>query len=935
MPTVDPSGTESSTGPEPRLVSAPDRASGLLRDRLTSRLTDPGTFQVGWLVAPAGSGKSRLLLHVSQGYEGPVAWCSTPDPPPRSEPALVGWIWPAIAAAAGADRGRPPASVSELVGTAIDGDLPLLVCLDDVHLLEGSEAEAALGDLVARLPERWRLVMASRVSLGFDLSRMRVAGDVVDIGPDDLRFRTWEVEELFRDVYGEPLVPEDVAVLARRTSGWAAYLQLFFLATARKPHAERRLVLGSLQNRTRLVSEYLGRHVLAGLDPELQDFLVRTSVLRRPSAALCDEFLGRSGSAELLAALERRQLFTERIDDHTYRYHTVMVSYLDAQLVETMGLEAAKGEHHRAAGLLEREGRSEEALVAYARAEDWAGVAKVVGGTVPGTDIIDDAWIDAIPPAVLESDPLLLLVRAHQAVARGSIQEAVQVLRQAESVSVSTVVAERCRREREQIQMWSDPSRPQRSDWVGMIRAATQRQPAQVQRQAAALPGVAGRFAEGCAAFLAGDHPECVRLMRGVSQHPDAPRPMAAGAAILGAVAGEAAGHRPSREETDRIFEEVDASGVRWLNRVARAALVVEPGSDETTSDLIDACDREGDQWGAALIGALSGIAKAAHRTTGAEAALEAAARMFGQLGAGVLQAMCLGYEAVALGQAGRTQATREVAGRARSLAATHEAPGAAGLSELALALVSGGLDQQDEVNKAYPSKPAELRCLGGYSLRVEGEVVDDSAAKPMERALLHLLSARAGEIVHREDLIAALWPDAAGDAGLHRLQTGVSALRRLLSGNGGLVVRSGEGYGLVLPPGSDSDVASFEQAVQRGAAAKVRGDGPEEERYLADALDIYSGPLLPGDGPAEWVVEPRRRFEVIAAESAARLATLRLDRDDPVGAVQAARAGITIDRYRDDLWKSLITGCERAGHHADAERARKSYEAILAELGV
>src|SRR5581483_1018356 len=160
-----------------------------------------------------------------------------------------------------------------------------------------------------------RLVVASRVHIEVDLSRMRVSGELVDIGPDDLRFRTWEVEELFRDVYREPLLPEDVAALARRTAGWAAYLQLFFLATARKPLAERRRVLGSLVSRSRLVSEYLGRHVLAGLSVELQDFLIRTSVLRRPTGAVCDEFLSRSGSSDLLAELERRQLFTERIDD--------------------------------------------------------------------------------------------------------------------------------------------------------------------------------------------------------------------------------------------------------------------------------------------------------------------------------------------------------------------------------------------------------------------------------------------------------------------------------------------------------------------------------------------------------------------------------------------------------------------------------------------
>ena len=150
-------------------------------------------------------------------------------------------------------------------------------------------------------------------------------------------------------MYREPLIPEDVAALARRTAGWAAYLQLFHLATARKPTAEKRRVLASLANRSRLVQEYLTRHVLAELSPDLQDFLIRTSVLRRPTVALCDELLGwEQGSRELLAELERRQLFTDRLDDDSYRYHTVLLSYLEARLVETVGATAARDEHRRA-----------------------------------------------------------------------------------------------------------------------------------------------------------------------------------------------------------------------------------------------------------------------------------------------------------------------------------------------------------------------------------------------------------------------------------------------------------------------------------------------------------------------------------------------------------------------------------------------------------
>ena len=949
---------------------------GLVRDRLTSRLLEPSSYRVGWVVAPAGSGKSRLLNHVVGSYAGPVGWCDTADPVPRTEAAFVDWLWGGLRAG-GVEwvTGPTPAGVDALIGAASPSAEPLMVVLDDVHLLDGSDAEVALAALVSRLPPSWRLIAASRMSLAVDLSRLRVSGEVVDIGPDELRFRTWEVEELFRDIYREPLLPEDVAALTRRTAGWAAYLQLFFLATSRRPVAERRTVLGTLQHRTRLVSEYLARHVMAGLDPALQDFLIRTSALRRPSGRLADEFLGwESGSAEMLAELERRQLFTERLADDSYRYHAVLLAYLDAKLVETLGLDRAREEHRRAARLLEREGWREEAGAAYARSEEWEEMARMLGHLGADHTQLDEAWADALPPGVLESDPLLLMAQARSTLSRGSLDDAARILRRAEEVSVSGVVAARCRFQREQILSWAEPDRPAQPDWVGVIRRATQRQPVDSQRRAGVLEGLTGRFAEGPAAFIAGDAATCARTMRSVAAQPDAPPTVVVGAAFLATVSAWLRGRPLPADSIERLQEEAEAAGIRWLSRMVRAAFMAhDPVANETIDDLVGACERAGDRWGAVVITAIDGLRRMVHGDAGAEGALIRAAAGLDQLGAGALEASILGYAAVAARASGDVEAARLHAQRARTLGSALDVPLALALGALVLAAVGDEPDGHaaaqrilisfgtwdlhaflaglGTVSNQAPSDappvssngaakaPGKLRCLGGYELEIAGRPVDDSSAKPMERALLHLLSVRAGTPAHRESLVASLWPDADGEAGLHRLQVAVSSVRRLISGAGvdgnETLARSGDSYQLVLPEGSKVDVTEFEQAVTRAEAARTAGDGAAERRALDDALAVYRGPLLPGDGPAEWVIEPRRWLVGLYSEATARLATLLLDDDDPRQAVRVARAGLAADRYRDELWKLLIDGSERAGNHAEAEQARRDYESILNELGV
>jgi DNA-binding SARP family transcriptional activator len=208
-----------------------------------------------------------------------------------------------------------------------------------------------------------------------------------------------------------------------------------------------------------------------------------------------------------------------------------------------------------------------------------------------------------------------------------------------------------------------------------------------------------------------------------------------------------------------------------------------------------------------------------------------------------------------------------------------------------------------------------------------------------MERALLHLLSMRAGEQVHREALIEALWPEAERDAGLHRLQVAISALRRLITadqnGQPLLLAREGDSYRLVVPADADVDVWRMEAHLRRAALARHTGQFRLEEEALAGALSAYGGPLLPGDGPAEWVVGRRQALESAAVDAAARLAGLRLENGSLQAAAETARMGLALDRYRDDLWKLLIAASDRSGHHAEASQARRAYAAILDELGV
>src|SRR5215211_5221369 len=185
---------------------------GLLRPRLLAALGRARRRQLALLVAPAGAGKTTLLAQYAAEHAGPVGLA----PADRYD-------LDALAAALAAAPGP---------------SLALLV--DNLDCLDGSAAERTLERLALLAPPSLRVVGAGRRMPALNLLRHELSDGLVVIDGDQLRFRTWEVERLPRDVYRQPLPPEEVAVLTRRTGGWAAGLQLFHLSTRGRTLTERR-----------------------------------------------------------------------------------------------------------------------------------------------------------------------------------------------------------------------------------------------------------------------------------------------------------------------------------------------------------------------------------------------------------------------------------------------------------------------------------------------------------------------------------------------------------------------------------------------------------------------------------------------------------------------------------------------------------------------
>ncbi len=867
---------------------------------------------------------------------------------------------------------------------------PALLVVDDLHALEGTDAEAVLARFIDYAPGWLAILVGSRVAPGFNVSRLRVADDLVEVGADDLRFRAWEVEQLFRDHYHDPVPPSDLAVLARRTEGWAAGLQLYHLATRGKSADERRRILSGVGPSGRLVREYLAANVMAELPEELRGFLVEACVLGRLTGSLCDRLLGRHGSSALLEELVRRQIFTVEIDDDEggYRFHEIFRSYLDRRLVEALGEAAARDRYVRAGSLLEEAGAIAEALTSYCRAEDWDAVRRLAGGHGERLASGGSTALESVPASLLRDEPWLALAAARQARASGRWSAAIAGFARAEAAFGDAPTAAACRHERLVLAAWLDPLAVAPADRTRDLRVGLMREPLAVARVTARDDDPSARLVAGLLRLAAGEPVLARELLGAAAEDARASGPLPVAAALADGVAAVLSGDPTGSALIDAAAAAAERSGSPWLARLAVAtgrlaagsrARSVSPRSGGETAGPAMLIDE--DPWGVALLELLEAWSPTTDGgTSGAGRRIDAASRAvagFRRLGTGVLEAWARGLLALGQAEAGLDGA-REAAFAAESFARTTGTPGVRAIAYRALAVTDPsrriefeelaeavahetGLvapaaacpDQGDTVcsgnsphraipaaERAGPPGHAEairIRTLGGFAIERDGRPVALDAVKPRARALLRLLAVQAGVPVHRDVILEALWHDVDPRTAAHSLHVAVSSLRawfgELGDGEGTRsLIREGDAYRLALPI-AVIDLVRFDDAMERGRAALAAGRDPREG--FERAIQLYQGELLPEDGPADWVVERRERYRADVVEAARSLAEDALLRDEPADAIRTCRIGLQHDRYDDRLWRLLIQAREQAGDVGAARRDREEYLAILAALGV
>ncbi|MGO9188175.1 MAG: AAA family ATPase, partial [Streptosporangiaceae bacterium] len=368
------------------------RPGTVRRSSLIERLARGDPRPVVSVVAPAGYGKTTLLSQWAERNGQAFAWVSV-DEADNDPKVLLRYVAEALDAVEPIDErvfdalASPGSSVSGSVvprlGSAFSSmTSPVVLVLDDVHLLRNSECRAALSVLADHVPDGSQLALAGRAQPPLRIARLRAEGKITEIGPNDLSLTREEASALLRDA-GVALGEDDAAELHRRTEGWPAGLYLAALYLREGGSFAGAAV--SFGGDDRLVSEYLESEFLARISRRQRAFLTRTAVLERMCGPLCEAVLDMRGSAAILAELAGSNLLLVPLDrrGEWYRYHHL---FRDMLLAELGRLEPGLMPvlRRRAAGWCLDNGLPEEALEYSMAAGDVDGAARLIGQlTVP------------------------------------------------------------------------------------------------------------------------------------------------------------------------------------------------------------------------------------------------------------------------------------------------------------------------------------------------------------------------------------------------------------------------------------------------------------------------------------------------------------------------------------------------------------------------
>ena len=432
-----------------KLIIPRRRDEILTRQRLLDILNELLDLKLIILAAPAGYGKTVLLIDFANHTKWPISWLSLD--PLDQEPfrfishfiASLKTRYPKFGKNTSSflnsmSQGQLdiPALVTTLVNDIYE-NIPehFIIILDDYHLVEESEAvNQFINRFLQDVDENCHLMVSSRRLLTLsDMPLLVARNQVGGISFEEISFASEEIQELLLQNYHITINDKSAEEITQQTEGWITGLLL-----------STHLLDESIGERIRVARvsgvglyDYMAQQVFEQQPIPIQNFLLQTSILEEFSVNRCKRVIGKALKSdqpwnELMDKVMMRNLFVLPVSEEGHlwlRYHHLFRDFLQDRMrrerpeeTETITIaladDYARQEDWEHAFVLYEQVHATDKMISLV---ETAGPAMVTGGKL----VTLKAWMAALPPNIATSRPSLLSLQAAILVSTGEVNQGI------------------------------------------------------------------------------------------------------------------------------------------------------------------------------------------------------------------------------------------------------------------------------------------------------------------------------------------------------------------------------------------------------------------------------------------------------------------------------------------------------------------------------
>ncbi|MEJ2673462.1 MAG: hypothetical protein P8168_14970, partial [Deltaproteobacteria bacterium] len=417
---------------------APPRLTNVLnRPRLIKLLEKNRNKKLILILGQAAQGKSTLAASYVSTQTIPSAWINLG--PEESDPVNLFYL-----VAYALQQALPAIDFSPILmnPTVITGprevlplyrewsqslfsriSTPIRVVLDGLDRLQPeAPTYQFLHSILEEMPPQIQLFMLSREMPPLEVQALRMKQEAFVLTTEDLAFTLLETRNFLKTVRGLLLSADMMKRLHALTEGWVGGLIRLCESLEQVPENEREKYLAGflLEKYPGEIFRFFGEKIFSANPPQVQDFLMKSSVLNVLDPDILKDFASIENALEILEDLHRKNLFVQAIFDKkkgwTYRYHQLFREFLQSNFYNRFRQDEQAAVCLQLAAVYARKGSLEEAVEYFLLGRDYSQAIAIMERI--GLDLVKSArlgdlarWLQMLPEEMGQANPWLLFYR--------------------------------------------------------------------------------------------------------------------------------------------------------------------------------------------------------------------------------------------------------------------------------------------------------------------------------------------------------------------------------------------------------------------------------------------------------------------------------------------------------------------------------------------